>query len=195
MTKKCTSLSRSKLSALKSLLSIKRREETVLPKILNNKPIDDPYEKYIKNSTYIVPPNTLLAYQYANSVNTPIVDQTVWVIDRYDSGYYFGKAYVALNGQPSSALNLVGSVMVSGDVYVTFFPENGSPKDTDIVTGLGKFTITKEGGYFTMQMNSAQNSVFGIAHCSYMIPVKPDDYLYQHLPSLDISVPEFIAEF
>lgn len=197
MSKKCKSivLSIGKIKSLKSLIKGKDREENLLSKIIEDKGICDPYKKYIENSVYIVPPNTLLAYQYVNGAHIPITDQTVWVINKYDRGYYFGKVYVALNGESSSTLNLVGSVTPFGDVYMTFFPTNGSLKDTDIVTGIGKFIITENGGYFTMQMNTAQNSLYGVEHWSYMISVKPDDYLYQHLPSLNISVPDFISQF
>jgi hypothetical protein len=188
-------LSGPKKTVLKSLLNAGVQESQVLSKLRSNDRLCDPYSHYLSTATYIVPPQTLLAYEYVQGANIPVTDQTVWVIDRYDNGYYFGTAYIALNGQPSSQRNLVGSITPSGDVYMTFFSMDGRVKDTDITTGIGKFTITPEGGYFTMQMNSAQNSPFGLAHWSYMIPVTPTDYFYQHLPSLNLSVPEFINQF
>src|SRR6185312_17355914 len=40
----------------------------------------DKYQYCFKNSTWIVPPQTLLAYLYDNANATPVSDQTVWVI-------------------------------------------------------------------------------------------------------------------
>lgn len=188
-------LSDTKKTLLKTLLEGRAHENQVLLKLRANESMWDPFAQYFDATTYIVPPQTLLAYEYVNGANIPVMDQTVWVIDRYNNGYYFGTAYVALDGQPSTQRNLVGSITPSGDVYITFISIDGTAKDTDITTGIGKFIITPEGGYFTMQMNSAQNSPTGLAHWSYMIPVTPTDYFYQHLPSLNISVPEFINTF
>jgi hypothetical protein len=146
--------------------------------------------------TYIVPPKTLLAYQYINGKNIPVQDQTVWVINEYNKGYFFGKAYVALNGQPLSESNLSGTVTPQGDVYITFFSVDGSTK----ITGIGKFVTKprsdkKESNkrFFLMQMNSAQNSTLGLSHWSYMVPVTAKDEWYQHLPSVGLSVPQFIS--
>lgn len=168
----------------------------LLSRLFNSKSICDPYRKFLENSIYIVPPNTLLAYQYLNGQNIKLTDQTVWIINKYDKGYFFGKAYVSLNSTATSELNISGTIAFNGEVYITFFPENESSKDTDIVKGIGKIYLTSDNqAFFIMQMNSAQNSLSGLSHWSYMIPVTPNDFFYQHLPSLNISVPNFISQF
>lgn len=155
----------------------------------------DKYKKALENTTWIVPPETLLAYEYLSGTSLPVTDQTVWVINSYDKGYFFGYAYASINGAPSSEKKLVGSVTPFGDVYITFFPLSGTSVSTDLITGVGKFKKKGCKYYFVMQMNSAQNNLEGLAHWSYMISVKPDDYFYQHLPGVGLSVPDFIAEF
>lgn len=166
----------------------------------------DPYQKIIEkrnkkykyeleNTTWIVPPATLPAIQYLAGVNVTVSDQTVWTINRYENGYFFGQAYAAINGVPSSEKNLVGSVTPYGDVYITFYPVAGEIQDSDIIVGIGKFRKVCGKYTFIMQMNSGVNNVAGLSHWSYMIGVEPDDYYYRHLPGLGISVPEFINEF
>ena len=175
-------------------MSFNESKDTTLCKILKGRDIKDPYKKYIENSIYIVPPNTLLAYQYVEGQNVPIQDQTVWIIDKYDKGYFFGKTYTAINGQPSSQLNMSGSITSAGDVYITFF-SLPNVSDSTVIKGIGKFVLTKNSGYFVMQMNSAENSMTGLSHWSYMISVKPNDIWYQNLPSVGLSVPAFINSF
>lgn len=157
--------------------------------------IQEIYNRQLTNSTWIVPPSTLLAYQFNNGTNTAVSDQTVWIVTSYDKGYFFGTAYAEIGGSTLSERNFVGSVTPDGAVYMTFYPVSGAPESTDIITGLGTFT-KQEGSYvFTMQMNSPLGNSAGLSHWSYMISVKPDDYFYQHLPGLDISVPDFISQF
>ncbi len=48
----------------------------------------DKYKKYIENTTWIVPYETLLAYTYTENSQTPVQDQTVWKIHTYDNGYF-----------------------------------------------------------------------------------------------------------
>lgn len=153
------------------------------------------FGKYIENTTWIVPPSTLLAYEYINGASVKVSDQTVWVITKFDQGYFFGNSYTGLNGSPSATKAIVGSITPFGDVYISFFPVTGNYQNTDVVTGIGKFTKHKGKPYFVMQMNTGENGLQGLAHWSYMISVKPDDYFYQHLPSMNMSVPEFIAQF
>lgn len=155
----------------------------------------DKYKKYINNTVWIVPPSTLLAYEFSDGNHIPVVDQTVWVISEYSKGYFFGESYTALDGSPSSQRKIVGSITPDGEVYISFYPISDTSQETDIIEGIGTFEKHKGKYLFVMQMNSPQNSLTGLSHWSYMISVKPDDYYYQHLPSLDISVPEFIAQF
>lgn len=157
--------------------------------------IEEIYKKYLENTTWIVPPSTLLAYQFSSGIHIPLSDQTVWVINEFNNGYFFGNSYTELDGATLSQRRFVGSVTPKGAVYISFYPVSGSSTSTDIVEGIGTFTRQGGGYIFTMQMNSGQNDTSGLSHWSYMISVKPEDYFYQHLPGVNLSVPEFIDQF
>ena len=156
-----------------------------------------PYQYCFKNSTWVVPPETLLAYLYDNADFTRVSDQTVWVISSNNQGYFFGQSYTAIIEGISTTLSkkyLVGSVTSEGKVYITFY--SGTSSSTDLVNGVGDLTIKSSGQCsFIMQMNSGQNGVSGLTHWSYMIPVNPGDVFYNHLPGTNMSVPDFLAQF
>lgn len=154
----------------------------------------DPYQYCFRSSTWIVPPQTLLAYLYNNGTVAPVSDQTVWVISNYNQGYFSGQSYTAIGTSILSQRYLIGSVTSEGKVYITFY--SGTSTSTDLVTGIGVLNVKSSGQCsFIMQMNSGQNGVSGLTHWSYMIPVKPGDALYNNLPGTQMSVPQFLAQF
>lgn len=154
----------------------------------------DPYQYCFKNSTWIVPPQTLLAYLYDNGNVVPVSDQTVWVISNYHQGYFSGQSYTAINNSLLSKRYLIGSVTSEGKVLITFY--SGTSTSTDLVSGFGNLNVKSSGQCsFNMQMNSGQNGVSGLTHWSYMIPVNPGDVFYKNLPGTGMSVPEFLAQF
>lgn len=152
------------------------------------------YQYCFQNSTWIVPPQTLLAYLYDNGTTTPAVDQTVWVTANYNQGYFSGTSYTAINNSILSQKFLIGSVTSEGKVFITFY--SGTSTSTDLVSGIGVLNVKSSGQcYFTMQMNSGQNGVSGLIHWSYMIPVKPGDPFYNNLPGTNMSLPQYLAQF
>lgn len=155
----------------------------------------DPYQYCFTNSTWIVPPQTLLAYVYDNASFVSVTDQTVWVITNYKQGYFFGQSYTSIiNNSILSQKYLIGSVTSEGKVYITFY--SGTSTSTDLVNGIGSLSVKSSGQCsFIMQMNSGQNGVSGLTHWSYMIPVKPGDLFYNKLPGTQMSVPQFLAQF
>lgn len=154
----------------------------------------DPYQYCFKNSTWIVPPQTLLAYLYDNGTVTQASDQTVWVISSYNQGYFSGQSYTAIDNSTLSQKYLIGSVTSEGKVYITFY--SGTSTSTDLVSGIGDLNVKSSGQCsFIMQMNSGQNGVSGLTHWSYMIPVNPGDIFYNNLPGTQMSVPEFLSQF
>lgn len=154
----------------------------------------DPYQHCFINSTWIVPPQTLLAYLYDNGNVTPVSDQTVWVISDYNQGYFRGQSYTAIDSSILSQKYLIGSVTSEGKVYITFY--SGTSTSTDLVNGIGTLTLKSSSQCsFIMQMNSGQNGVSGLTHWSYMIAVNPGDYFYNNLPGTQMSVPQFLAQF
>lgn len=154
----------------------------------------DPYQYCFRNTTWIVPPETLLAYLYDNATLTRAVDQTVWVIDKYDQGYFSGQSYSEIDGSILSQKYMIGSVTSDGKVLITFY--SGTSASTDLISGIGTLSVKSSGQCnFLMQMNSGTNGVSGLTHWSYMIPVNPGDPFYNHLPGTQLNVPDYLAQF
>jgi hypothetical protein len=151
------------------------------------------YKKIFKNSTWIVPAKTLLAYQTIGNTSVPVSDQTVWKITEYKKGYIFGTSYATINQTPAAKMSLVGSIDSENNVLITFYSDSSS------IAGFGELKHHKDKYWFVMQMNSLStiNSArLIVSHWSYMISVKPSDSNYQKLPGFDdTSVPEFIELF
>lgn len=155
------------------------------------------FTNLIKNTIWIVPPSTLLAYQYSPSSYTSVTDQTVWIIDNYDNGYFFGSSYTAVidssNSTTYSQKKILGTVTNGGAVYITFIP-SGSISTTDLVNGIGTF-VNLQGSYqFVMQMN-AGSATNGLSHWSYMISINENSPYYDNLPGVNQSLPEFLSNF
>jgi hypothetical protein len=151
----------------------------------------------INNTTWIVPPSTLLAYQYSTSSYTAVTDQTVWIIDQYDHGYFFGTSYTAIIYSPEDVdyteKRIIGTVTNGGAVYITFIP-SAPVGTTDLVNGIGTF-VNLQGSYqFVMQMN-AGSTAQGVSHWSYMISIDASSPYYNNLPGVNESLPDFISHF
>lgn len=147
--------------------------------------------KLFHESTWIVPSITLRAVITVDNISRSVLDQTVWIIDTFDHGYISGTSYTAIDGKATSKSKIVGSITPLGDVLFSFY-------STNITTGMGKFLKLDGKWQFIMQMNSLNdlaNNIIGISHWSYMQRVVPCDCEYQHLPGVEISVPDFIALF
>lgn len=173
-------------AAIKSSINISHGQEGSKP--------DDMYQYCFRNLTWVVPPQTLLAYLYDNANLTPVSDQTVWVFSAYNQGYFAGQSYTAINNSTLSLRYLIGSVTSEGKVFITFY--SGTSTNTDLVSGIGNLNVTSSGQCtFIMQMNSGQNGVSGLTHWSYMVPVNPGDAFYNNLPGTQMSVPQFLAQF
>ncbi|CAH6419758.1 Hypothetical protein HVR_LOCUS835 [uncultured virus] len=150
------------------------------------------FAKFFANSTWIVPCETLLAFQTIDNIIKPISDQTVWIIDGYKDGYIFGTSYTTIDGNPTAKTQLIGSITPLGEVLLSFI------SDHTITSGQGKFLFLDGQWQFVMQTNSLNSfigGVLGITHWSYMRKVAPCDPLYQKLPGVNISVPQFIELF
>lgn len=146
----------------------------------------------LTNSIWVVPLCTLKAYLIVNNETKEVSDQTVWKINKYDSGYFFGTSYTTIDGVPSSKMSFVGSITPCNDVLMSFY--SGS----NTITGIGKF-VKIDGEYqFIMQMNNLTNlaqQTIGVSHWSYMKSITLKSYEYRHLPGVGLSVPEFILLF
>jgi hypothetical protein len=154
------------------------------------------FTNLIKNTIWIVPPSTLLAYQYSPSSYTAVTDQTVWVIDDYEKGYFFGNSYTAVINSGSTTYTqkkILGTVSSGGAVYMTFIP-SGAISTTDLVNGIGTFANLQGSYQFVMQMN-AGSTTDGLSHWSYMISINEESPYYDNLPGVDQSLPDFLSNF
>lgn len=155
------------------------------------------FTNLIKNTIWIVPPSTLLAYEYSPTSYTAVTDQTVWIIDGYDNGYFFGNSYTAvING--SDPINytqkkILGTVTSGGGVYITFIP-SGTISTTDLVNGIGTFANLQGSYQFIMQMN-AGSTTSGLSHWSYMISINENSPYYNNLPGVNQSLSDFLKNF
>lgn len=154
------------------------------------------FANLIKDTIWIVPPSTLLAYEYSPLSYTAVIDQTVWIIDGYDNGYFFGTSYTAVINSGSTTYTqkkIIGTVTSGGAVYITFIPL-GAISTTDLVNGVGTF-VNLQGSYqFVMQMNAGSTAV-GLSHWSYMISIDENSPYYDALPGVNQSLPEFLSQF
>lgn len=156
--------------------------------------LHDKYISLLQNTIWVVPPSTLRAYQYSSGTSTPVVDQTVWFINSYVGGYFFGTSYTYISPTTYSTRIFVGSITNNGTVYITFYPSDGSLLSTDLVNGIGTFTYEQGNYRFTMQMNSG-SALSGVAHWSYMVSVTEDSPYYNDLPGVGTSIPVFLQNF
>jgi hypothetical protein len=154
--------------------------------------LDEDLSKLLTNSIWYVPTETLKAYLTINDTNEQVIDQTLWVIDSCEDGYFFGTSYTVIPNVTTSKKSFVGSITPYGSVLITFYSGNNT------IVGSGTFSKINGEYQFVMQMNSIFSSeglVLGISHWSYMRRVIPESYYYQYLPGVIFGVQEFLALF
>jgi len=146
---------------------------------------------------WYVPTETLPAIRWDPEIpqdNVTIDDQTVWHIQRYENGYFFGPAVVKFEGFPALCQYLIGSVTPKGEVNIAFNAVQTIPiGDPTITTGLGRMVVQDLQWAFVMQMNSGARSV-QVAHWSYMLQCTPDQACWTDLPGVKQSLPELLAK-
>ena len=155
---------------------------------------------WLSDTYWYVPPASLPALQLDTGAGTLawVVDQTVWHVTGYRTGYVWGVASTLLRRSGESApplgpdsrplgMTMLGSITPEGRVHLTFIPSAPSASAT---VGLGRI-IRHEGGVsFEMQMSSGSGTV--TAHWAYMLQVRPDDPSWERLPGVGMSVPEML---
>ena len=124
---------------------------------------------------------------------SPILDQTVWHIEHYEGGYFFGTVVAQIGVHPPQCQYLIGSVTPNGTVYITFNSlatvPVGSPT---LTTGVGKMVLKGNDWTFNMQMSSGSSS-FQVAHWAFMLECTPDDECWTDLPGVQQSLPDFLS--
>lgn len=131
---------------------------------------------------------------------TWLVDQTVWHISGYANGYFWGVAAVMMYdaGEPMpqrgpasriAHLSLLGTVLPSGKVQITFIPRlRGTSGAT---TGFGQ--MVEIGGAWVVEMQMSTDRVGSrVLHWANMVQTREGEPSWQQLPGLNCSVPEML---
>jgi len=117
----------------------------------------------------------------------------VFRITGYRNGYFWGKTVTQLGPGPASCSSLVGSVTPDGQVLPTF-TSSGDGASPSITQGFGK--RQRKSGQWAManQMFTSPNETLQIGHWAYMLQTRPGLKSWNSLPSVGISVPEFLDQ-
>jgi hypothetical protein len=154
------------------------------------------------NGTYWYVPNIYLpaiASNPAIAQPLPVSDQTVYRIDHYQAGYFWGITAVTYQAPQASippsvsCLQLVGSVTPQGNLHLTFTALQSQNLSEEPTVGIGAMTLQE--GQWTMenQMSAVAVGNLLLTHWAYMYQCKPDQPCFQALPGIGISMPEFLG--
>ncbi len=127
------------------------------------------------------------------SAYTSVDDQTVWHIQSFDNGYFFGPVVAKFTGYSRNCQYLIGSVTEEGKVYISFNAvEAIQIENPAITTGNGEM-VQKSGDWaFAMQMASGTSST-EVSHWAYMLQCTPNQSCWNDLPGVTQSIPEFLG--
>jgi hypothetical protein len=145
---------------------------------------------------WYVPAGNLLAFQWNADTPqspTPIDDQTVWHIERYENGYFFGPVAAQFAGYPRVCQYATGSVTPDGRVYISFTSVKAIPLGTPaITTGIGKMVRADGEWTFNMQMASGSETT-QVTHWAFMLQCRPEEPCWTDLPGVDQTLPQLLA--
>lgn len=145
---------------------------------------------------WYVPAVNLPAVEWDSSDPTnysPVSDQTVWHVENYAEGYFFGTVVVQFGVRPPACQYLIGSVTPDGGVFIAFNPLESPPVGSPtLTTGAGKMVLKDGEWTFLMQMASGSSSM-QIAHWAYMLECTPDEECWENLPGVQKGIQEFIS--
>ena len=148
---------------------------------------------WLADTTWIVPPADLPAMQLDPRDDSTrwIVDQTVWQLQGYRTGYLWGRGVVLVRApdpaQPGPAapdttlcLSILGTVTPDGAVHFTFLPTRAR-RASQATTGIGRISPPGPSGggnpgsqaMFEMQMSTGSQT--RTAHWAHMVQVSPGD--------------------
>ncbi len=150
---------------------------------------------WLADTYWFVPVRNLPAVLYNSTTGTlqSVRDQTVYRIEAYWLGYFWGEAVTQLNSSSPTTSTTVGSVTPEGRVMLTFTEasKNSSPSITE---GFG--VMQRKFGQWTMenQMFTAPSETLQIGHWAYMVQTRPGMASWKSLPSVGESVPAFLNQ-
>ena len=142
------------------------------------------------NTYWYVPTDYLLAYSYSGTTNpkvSAVNDQTIWHITSANGGYLQGCSFASTNNGASwSTATIIGSVTANNSVSLGFY-------GTSLTVGSGQLTTSSGQPAFLMQMSTG-NSISGLTHWAYMLPITSSDPAWSSLPGTSgVSVPTATA--
>lgn len=145
---------------------------------------------------WYVPTENLEAIKWDPSSPTnysSIEDQTVWHIESYDNGYFFGPAVVKFAGYPRTCQYMIGSVTPSGQVYISFNSTQEIPTENpSITTGTGSMVQQSRAWTFNMQMASGTASL-EVSHWAFMLQCTAQQSCWNDIPGTDLTISELLA--
>ncbi len=124
---------------------------------------------------------------------SPVSDQTVWHIDHYADGYFFGTVVAQIGVHPPICQYMIGSVTPNGMVYISFNSLSSVPVGSpSLTTGVGEMVLKGNDWTFNMQMASGSSSN-QVTHWAFMLECTPDEECWSNLPGVQKGIPEFLS--
>jgi len=162
--------------------------------------------QWLEGTYWYVPEENLPALQFNPAAAEAeafqwFSDQTVFHIQRYQNGYFWGKTYVQMTplqqnlDQPSSTLTscstLIGTVTPEGYVYLSFVLDQ-APGAVLTTRGVGRMQQREGQWCMENQMSSGVEDL--VSHWAYMVQCKAGDPCREQLPGTEYSLQEFIEQ-
>ena len=152
---------------------------------------------WLKDTYWYVPQENLPAVETTLSplAHQLISDQTVWHIEDYAEGYFWGKQVVKLSTNDQYlCMQLVGSITPQGDIQMTFtftLPPAVPPALNLKVSGLGKMRRVRGTWQPEMQMTTGVSSL--VTHWAFMKQCQPGEACNQALPGVELPLQDFLG--
>jgi hypothetical protein len=153
---------------------------------------------WIEDTIWIVPPESLPAIMTSADSRkvTKLIDQTVFSIDGYSGGYFWGvvraqlmPASTQLPAEPSekpTSKRLAGSVTPQGTLNLSFTPIGS---DGDRTTGVG--FMQRHDDAWTMELQMTTGTTAQVTHWAYMKYCEKDKKC--PLPAITVGAKAFLA--
>ncbi len=151
--------------------------------------------EWLEDTDWYVPQQFLPAVELdlETLVVTPVSDQTVYHIDEYSNGYFWGTTVVQIveDRLDPGCFKLVGSVTSDGSLQVTFTPIL-LPVPSEFlpsITGFGKMRRMQGQWTMELQMSTRTGPTTVVTHWAFMTQCQPGDECI--LPGLEIPLDDF----
>ncbi len=151
---------------------------------------------FLRSSYWYVPTANLpalLSTTAGGGIFVPISDQTVFFIQQYAAGYFWGIVATEFTLGPNSfgpnCFQLVGSVTPEGTVNLAFTPTGSSGTST---AGFG--TMRRIEGEWKMENQMSTGTNEGrVTHWAYMMQCLPGEPCMESLPGTDLTIAQLIG--